>query len=141
MFAPYSLYRIVKTRIFSGGVVILCVLGLYQLSFYSYIADSYKSTDTADLSRYFSSISDSTSVFFYNATQAVPFFLGSNYYQRIAMFEKWVLGNEFAPIATEGRVDMLVLGPPMLQADKKLSLDKYVEVAKFREIMVLKKKE
>jgi len=57
------------------------------------------------------------------------------------MFKKWVLGSEFAPIATGAKVDMLVLGPPMLEEDQELPLDKYEEVAKFREIRILRKKE
>lgn len=142
LFFPYSLYSLLqKTRIYLLGIVAVSVLGLYQLSFRSYIADSYRSTTTADLSKYFSSIPDVTSIFFYNTTNAVPFFGGSNYYQRITMFKKWVLGSEYAPIVREGRVDLLVLGPPMLEVDATLPLDKYLEVAKFREITVLKKKE
>ena len=151
LFAPYSLYSIwlampikldiiKKTRIFYFGVIILCILGLYQLSFHSYIADSYKSTRTEDLSRYFSSIPDSTSIFFYNTPNMLPFFHGNNYYQRIAIFEKWVVGSEFAPIVNAGRVNMLVLNPPMTKADEKLSLDNYVEVAKFGKTSILKRK-
>ena len=89
---------------------------------------------------FFAKVPGSTSVFFYNTPQALAFFHGSNYYQRIEIFDKWVIGSEFIPIATEGRVDMLVLGPPMLKEDQEVSLDKYVEVAKFREIKILKKK-
>ena len=141
LFFPYSLYSLLqKTRIYLLGIVVLSVLGLYQLSFRSYIADSYGSTTTADLSNYFSLIPSSASIFFYNTTNAVPFFSGSNYYQRITMFKKWVLGSEYAPIVREGRVDLLVLGPPMLEADAMLPLDKYAEVAKFREIRILKRK-
>ncbi len=35
---------------------------------------------------------------------------------------------------------MLVLGPPMLKEDQEVSLDKYVEIAKFREIRILVRK-
>ncbi len=63
LFAPYSLYKIwlaipikldvvKRTKIFWLGVLILGISGLYQLSFQSYIADSYKSTRTSDLSEY-----------------------------------------------------------------------------------------
>ncbi len=151
MFSAYSLYHIFffiptkfdvvkKTRIYSFGIVILCVSGLYQLSFNSYIADSYGSTYTEDMSKYFSLIPDSTSIFFYDTPHVVPFFSGRNYYQRIAMFEKWVLGSEFAPIVAAGGVDMLVLSPPMTKADEKVPLDGYLEVVRFSKISVLKKK-
>ena len=151
LFAPYSLYYILlalpikmdimkKTKIFWFGTVILCTLGLYQLSFYSYIADSYKNTRTADLSEFFSSIPDSTSIFFYNTPNMLPFFHGSDYYQRIAIFEKWVSGNDFATIVTTGQVDMLVLNPPMTRVDEKVSLDNYTEVARLGKTSVLKKK-
>lgn len=143
LFAPASLFYILqilqKPKIFSMGILLLSVLGLYQLSSRSYIADSYTSTLTADMSEFFAKVPDSTSVFFYNTPQALAFFHGANYYQRIAIFDKWVTGSEFAPIATDGRVDMLVLGPPMLEADATLPLDKYAEIAKFREIRILKR--
>jgi len=141
LFAPASLFYILqRTRIFPIGILLLSVLGMYQLSFRSYIADSYTNTLTAEMSEFFAKVPNSTSVFFYNTPQALAFFHGSNYYQRIAIFDKWVMGSEFAPIVTAGRVDMLVLGPPMLKEDQELSLDKYAEAAKFREIRILKKK-
>ena len=141
LFAPASLFYILqRTKIFPIGILLLSVLGLYQLSYHSYIADSYTSTLTAGMSEFFAKVPDSTSVFFYNTPQALAFFHGTNYYQRTAIFEKWGLGSEYATIAREGRVDLRVLGPPMLEADATLPLDKYVEVAKFREIRILKKK-
>lgn len=151
MFSMHSLHRIFlalpvklditrKTGIYLSCVVVLCALGLYQLSFNSYIADSYGSTYTKDMSEYFSSIPDSTTIFFYDTPHLVPFFSGSGYYQRIAMFEKWVLGSEFAPIVAAGGVDMLVLGTPMTKSDEKVPLDGYAEAARFSKISVLKKK-
>lgn len=151
LFFPYSLYFILhalpikfdiaqKTKIFVLGIVLMSVAGLYQLSFRSFIADSYTSTRTEDLSKYFSSIPDSTSMFFYNTPDVLPFFHGRNYYQRIAMFQKWVLGSEFAPLVTAGRVDMLVLGPLMTKADEKVSLDNYVKIAEFGKVRVLQRK-
>ena len=142
VFAPYSLLNVFKkNKLFLCGVTVLCLANLYQLSFNSYIADSYKSTTTKDLSDYFSSVPESTSVLFYNTANVVPFFGGRNYYQRIAMFKKWVLGSDYLPLVKEAKVEMLVLGPPMLEVDQKFPLDKYLEVAKFREIRIFKKKE
>lgn len=152
MFAPYSLCHIFlaiptkqsiisKTRIFHFVIIVLCVLGLYQLSFHSYIADSYGSTRTTDLARFFSSVPDSTSIFFYNTPNVLIHFRGKNYYQRIAMFDKWVLGSEFAPIVATGSVDMLVLNPPMSKMDEEVSLENYVEIARFGDTTILENKE
>ena len=142
LFAPASLFYILqKTKIFPVGISLLSVLGLYQLSYHSYIADSYTSTLTADMSEFFAKVPDSTFVFFYNTPQVLAFFHGLDYYQRIAIFDKWVLGSEFVPIVTTGRVDMLVLGPPMTEADQEVSLQNYTEVMKFGQIRVLKRRD
>ena len=150
LFFPYSLHSLLRalsikinaahgTRIFLVGIVVLSLLGLYQVSFRSHVADSYTGHFIKDMTAYFSSVPDSTSVFFYNAPQAVPLFHGRNYYQRFVIFETWILGSEFAPIVEDGLVDMLVLGP-VSKEDKKVSLDGYEKVAEFNKISVYKKK-
>lgn len=149
MFAPYSLYCVWlalparwsfagKAKLLWLGVAALGAAGLYQLSFSSYVADWYGSTRTADMAEYFSSLPASTTIFFYNAPNALAFFRGSDYYQRMAVFDRWVAGNEFAPIASAGLVDMLVLNPPMTKADEKTPLGKYAKVAEFGKIKVFK---
>jgi hypothetical protein len=151
LFAPYSLYRIwlaipvkfdvsQKTLIYSIGIVAICIADLYLLSFRSYIADSYSSHYDGDLSVYFSSIPDSTSIFFYNSAQIVPLFHGTNYYQRIRMFDKWIVGSELAPIIPDGRVDMLVINSGLVADDAKISLEKYAKTADFGQISVYKRK-
>ena len=150
LFFPYSLYSLLRalpvkidvariTRIFLAGVALMSLLGLYQVSFRSHVADSYTSHFIGDMTAYFSSVPDSTSIFFYNAPQAVPLFHGRNYYQRFVIFESWILGSEFAPIVEDGLVDMLVLGP-VSKEDKKVSLDEYEKVAQFNKISVYKRK-
>jgi hypothetical protein len=150
LFAPYSLYLIfqslskkfqfiTKFHAFTCIIVLLSILGLYQLSFRSYIASSYKSTYTKDLSDFFSAIPATTTILFYNTPNAVPFFKGDNYYQRIAMFEKWILGPEFEPLVKDGKLDMLALEMLSLP-DEKVSLDKYEKVGAIREISIYKRK-
>jgi len=142
LFFPYSLSLIIKKKyICIYTIAVLCLVNLYQLSFDSYVADSYNSTSTKDISRYFSSIPETTSIFFYNSTNVIPLFHGNNYYQKIVMFEKWVLDSDFAPLVESGNVDMLVLSLQMSNADEGVSLEKYVEVAKFNKIRILKRKE
>src|SRR3989344_863982 len=81
LFFPYSLYSLLRalpvktnvarmTKIFLAGVVVVSLLGLYQVSFRSHVADSYTSHFIGDMTAYFSSVPDSTSIFFYNAPQA-----------------------------------------------------------------------
>jgi len=47
----------------------------------------------------------------------------------------------YAPLVESGNVDMLVLSLQMSNADEGVSLEKYVEVAKFNKIRILKRKE
>ncbi len=149
LFAPYSLYYILlalpiklnlakKTKIFLLGMVVLFGAGLYQLSFHSYIADSYKSKRTEDMSEYFSSVPDSTSIFFYNTPEALAFFHGSNYYQQIQISEKWFLGSDFSEAINDRQVDMLVINW-LAKKDKGVSLGNYMKVAEFGKILILKR--
>ncbi len=147
LFFPYSLCCILralpvpkKNAIQHFVIAALCAASLYQLAFNSYVADSYKSTYQEDLSRYFSSIPPSSTVFLYNSPQVVPLLKSGNYYQRFAIFEKWILGAEFAPMAAAGRIDVLVLNGPMSKADEKIPLDDFIEAAKFSKIVVLTRK-
>jgi len=145
LFAPYSAYHIlqivplktarIRTFIFSAGIGLLSLAGLYQLGFHSYIADSYRSTATADLKSYFSNVPPTTTVFFYNATNVVPFFTGRNYYQHIAMFEKWQLGSDFGAVVRATMPDMLVLNQ-LSKADEKVDISSYTHVAQFSDIQV-----
>ncbi len=151
LFAPYSFQCILlalplkinpakKIKFFSFGIVTLSLLGLYQLSFRSYMADSYKSTVAKDMTEYFASVPDSTSVFFYNAPHVVPFFHGSNYYQKEVMFEKWVVGSDYASIINSGRIDVLVLSSSMSKADEKVSLSDFELAVAYGQISIFKRK-
>ncbi len=150
LFFSYSLYALWmafpvdieatrKTKIFILGICMLSAAGLYQVAFRSHLADSYDNHAVADMTAYFATIPDSTSVFFYNVPQLVPLFRGNEYYQRFAVFESWVLGSAFAPIIAAGDVDLLVLGA-LSKEDQKVSLREYVQVAQFGEVSVFKKR-
>lgn len=139
MATPIGIDAAYKTKIFMLGIFLLAAAGLYQVAFRSHLADLYDSHAVADMTAYFASIPDSTSVFFYNVPQMVPLFHGSNYYQRFAVFEFWVLGSGFAPIVSTGRADLLVLGA-LSKEDQKVSLRDYAQVAQFGEVSVYKRK-
>lgn len=150
IFFPYSIYCIMQAlpwradarsrdRIFALSFAILAALGLYQLSFRSYVADWYASHYQAGLAEYFSAISATTTVFFYNSPHFVPLFKGSDYYQRLVMFDKWVLGSDFLPIVADRRADLLVLSPRMLKDEEKPAYEGYEEVARFKKTFIFRK--
>ncbi len=142
MFCPYSIYLILRQRtaLFGSLITVLAVAGLYQLSFRSYIADTYKNDSQAQVTRYFETVPESTVVFFYSAPNVVPLFHGANYYQKIVMFEKWVLGSDFATVLSSDKLDMLVLNLEMSKADASIPLTGYTEVATFGKVRILKRK-
>lgn len=65
------------------GVItgLLAVAGIYQVGFHSWVAEGYTSHKTEYWQNYFKSVPSTTSVFFYNTPEVVPFIQGRNYYQ------------------------------------------------------------
>ena len=145
LFAPYSAYIALDSfrnmsdaargRIFMAGIAVIALAGAYQIGFHSYLADSYASTSTDELASYMGSLPASTTVFFYNATNAVPFFKGRNYYQRIVMFEKWRLGSDFGTVVGSRIPEVLLINSPS-KDDRRVSLNGYTFKASFDKIMV-----
>ncbi len=121
-------------------MAILGVLGLYQLCFHSYVADSYRSHAVADMQAYFDSIPATTTMFFYNSQGLVPFFHGKNYFQYLILFNKedWTIGSENLPILAAGKADMVVAGPHSLKDDAAAIFEKYVVVHSFGKIDIMK---
>ena len=129
-----------KSRVVYATVIfILVFVGLYQLAFDSYVADSYGSRDLAEMEEYFSGIDESV-VFFYNSTGVVPLFKGKDYYQYLLLFNKedWVIGEEWLQVLASGRVDIVVAGPRSQKDERNGVFDPYIEVRKFGKISILK---
>ncbi len=132
----------ITPRINAVWIAVGCIalLGLYQTAFHSYVATLYSSHFEDDLQAYMSEVPTSTAILFYNATQVVPLFHGTNYYQRIVMFEKWQLGTVPAPLINNGKVDMVVMNSAPGSVDSHMSFVGYTTVARFGQLSIMKKK-
>ncbi|HEX7724158.1 MAG TPA: glycosyltransferase family 39 protein [Candidatus Paceibacterota bacterium] len=121
--------------IFGTVIGLLTVGGLYQLSAKSYVAESYGSTLTHDMQAYFAAVPTTTKVLFYNATNAIPFFAGRDFYQRMVVFEKWQFGSDYAPLVKAHIPDMLVINS-LSKADQQVSLTGYTQTAQLGKMVI-----
>lgn len=148
LFAPRAAEILLESAIsipekLRGRIILACagliaLLGLYQLGFHSFVADSYADTSTDRLAAYMAALPSDSTVFFYNATYAVPFFHGTNYYQRIVMFEKWQLGSDFASLVAKKVPDILVINT-LSKSDQSVPFTGYAETDTFGQIQIYKK--
>jgi hypothetical protein len=147
IFFPYSLYRLVRPILarfkFRGVrfapvamIVLLSLLGLYQLSFRSWVADAYSSRKTAFWQEYFEDVPPSTSILFHNVPEVAPFVRHRNYYQYISC-----AGGVFGVEQLEqiGKVGMIVMRSDTYEADPK-AFDAYKVADSVYKYTVLTKK-
>jgi 4-amino-4-deoxy-L-arabinose transferase-like glycosyltransferase len=128
-----------KLMITRAIIAVLILIGAYQLAFSSYVAQSYASTLSRDMTAYFKAVPPTKVVFFYNAMNAVPLFSGTNFYQRIVMFEKWQNGAAFAPLIKAKVPDMIVV-TSFSAADEKVPLTGYELTREFGKMRVFSRK-
>ncbi|MFA6432645.1 MAG: glycosyltransferase family 39 protein [Candidatus Paceibacterota bacterium] len=152
IFFPYSLLYISEAisrkvsvwhakRMYVIAIILLGILGVYQLGFNSWVAQTYSSHKTASLQAYFTNeIKGSESVFFYNTPDVVPFMHGRNYYQYIILFDR-SLGSENLPVLAAGRVDKVVAPTNYFEADKTGVFDHYTEIAKVYKYSILARRQ
>lgn len=126
-------------KMFAALIAVLCLLGVYQLCFDSWVADTYASTKTSDLYEYFSDISTSTSVFFYHAPEVVPFMKGRNYYQYIINYYG-SQGTESLDVLKDGKVDRVVVQTVLFKENEKDIFKLYKERETLYKYSVLEKR-
>ncbi len=105
---------------------LLSLVQFYQLNFSSWVADHYKSTATADLTRYFATYPPQKSTFVYNAPELVPFLPSRNYYQYIEPTETTSYGKEQLSLLSQGVPDEVFVSPEAYDKNKSL-FDAYVQ--------------
>lgn len=126
-------------KMFTALMIILCLLGIYQLCFDSWVADTYSSHKTADLYKYFSGVSTSTSVFFYHAPEVVPFMNGRNYYQYIINYYG-SQGAESLEVLKNGKVDRVIVQSVLFKENEKDVFRLYKERESLYKYSVLEKR-
>lgn len=89
------------TKTVFAAVILLTVLGGYQVLFSSFVAESYGSHRTAFWESYFNDASSSTSYFFYNTPEVALFMQNENYYQYLNPVAIRGLPGEGLPIGKE----------------------------------------
>lgn len=106
-------------------VIIMSLLGIYQLAFDSWMAESYSSRKTAFWKSYFNEeILPSDSVFFYNVPEVVPFMVGRDYYQYIKLFDR-DLGSEQLDVLSAGIPDKVIVVSSMYSVEKENLFNRY----------------
>lgn len=149
IFFPYSAFYISeiisrKISIWKGRamffvmVILLSILGIYQLGFDSWVASAYSSHKTAELHEYFSKVSTSTSVLFYNTPEVVPFIRGTNYYQFIINYYG-PQGGENIDKIKEGEVDMVITQTVLFNENENNIFARYKEKEQIYKYSVLEK--
>lgn len=117
VFFPNALsivFRSVSSKINSGFIsaaviAILSIYGLYQASFDSYVAEAYTSRRTEFWQTYFTGVPATTSVFFYDTPEVVPFKRDRNYYQLLLSDRSSPLGKEGLKTLEAGGTEMVVV--------------------------------
>ncbi len=138
-FIAQRLPRLNSKKIFATGILALSVLGVYQLSFDSWVAEAYSSKKTAFWQEYFAKVPDSVSYYFYQAPEVVPFIQSRNYYQHLVLFDR-SLGSESLPALTSGKVDKVIVPTNYLEENKNGVFNLYVEEEKAYKYSILKKR-
>ncbi len=150
VFFPYSLLTLSEaisqhfswrkfTRTYPLLISVLAFLGVYQLSFNSWVAEAYSSTKTQSLEAYFSAVPDSDLIFVYNVPEAVPFIRGRNYYQYLQLFVV-NLGEDNLPVLKKGLPDRVVVPSALFEDDKKGLFNHYTKETVINRTSFLKKK-
>lgn len=111
-------------RLLPITVGILAAFGIYQLSFDSWVADSYSGKRTADWQEFFSGVSSTTSLFFYNTPELAIYAPHRNYYQYL-VFAGGSIGYEQIPVVVLGYVDRVILETDMYQPLSEAVFGKY----------------
>lgn len=101
-------------------IVVLTVLGAYQVRFNSFVAESYGGNKTAFLEDYFANVPATTSYFFYDVPEVAFFDTSTNYYQYISP-SGWPIGEEQLAVIEKGVPDNIIL-KPQAYADMKDTL-------------------
>lgn len=115
-FVPtFGRYMPSSTKAVFALIVILTVLGGYQVLFSSWVAEAYQSHKTAFLEVYIGNISSSTSVFFYNTPEVAAFMSNGKYYQYLNPYELrglpgegWPIGKEQLTLIQNGEVEKII---------------------------------
>lgn len=116
-----------KTPLFCVLVVfVLTVVGLYQLSFNSWVANAYNSDKTAFWEKYFETLPDSIPVFFYDTPEVAIFTRSGNYYQYLTP-AGGVFGEDQLHRIEEGKIDKIIVRSDAYEG-RKDSLFKGYEV-------------
>jgi len=106
-------------------VAVISLLSLYQLSFRSWVADGYSSRKSEFWEDYFSKVSSSTTVFFYDTPEVVPFMKGDNYYQFILAPAGSSTGAEQLPILEKAKADLVIVAGTRLEYNIGGIFDRY----------------
>lgn len=124
----------------SAFVIMLCVLGLYQVGFNSWVAESYGSHKTAFWEEYFSHIPGSTSVFFYDTPEVVPFIPNRNYYQFLLAPAGGSTGSEELSVVKSGVADIVIVATDTFTADTNNTFAAYVPSEQVYKYFILTKR-
>lgn len=131
--------RVSAKKVVAAIIAVLTLLGAYQVMFSSFVAESYHRNKTAFLESYFSTVSPTTSFFFYNVPEAVIFIHGTNYYQYIEP-AGGNIGEEQLAVITAGKVDRIILGTDAYTNMGKNSFSLYKVATTTHDYSILEKK-
>lgn len=119
-------------------IVVLVILGAYQVMFSSFVAESYNRNKTAFLKTYFASVPSTTSFFIYNVPEAAVFIHTTNYYQYFDA-AGWYIGKNQLSLINEGKVSRIILGADTYSKMNKDSFLLYKVVQTTHEYVFLEK--
>ncbi len=139
IFLPAALRSIAPKYVLWGAVALLTCVHLYELTISSWVAESYRSTTSAELKEYFAVQPQETSYFIYNVPDVVPFLQTKNYYQYVESTPATTLGSEYFERISQGDIDQVIIGRAAYVSHEDL-FKRYSEGGTAGSYLVLKKK-
>ncbi|NQV88627.1 MAG: glycosyltransferase family 39 protein [Parcubacteria group bacterium] len=123
------------------GLILLSVLGTYQLAFHSWVADYYTSQKSAFWDDYFKKEPKDESLLIYNAPEVAIFaeFNGKSFYQYLAP-AGGVWGEDNLKLVESGWIDKVIVRTDVYSGEESFLFKNYISVGEFYKYTVLQTK-
>lgn len=127
-FIPFNLKTVIKSMI----IISIYLLQFYGLFFTSWVAHSYQSTKTGDMSLYFSKI-HSNNIFLYQAPEVATFLPIESFYQFFFTAPEIAIGRKSLIMLTSGIPDIVITNSDILSKNKEIFLKypKKIEIDRY----------
>ena len=115
-------------KIWIACMIVLCAASLYQVMFSSWVANFYSSHKTEFWQEYFSKLPATSSVFFYDTPEVVPFDTNGNYYQFLLAPAGSTIGSEQLSVLRSGKADIVIARTDSFTQNDGGIFDRYKEI-------------